>query len=88
MTTNKDFWDNTLEHCSKEDKDYIASILCPQIKWERDYAQKQVLSTVLDKISAEIEKAQEDLDGYDPDSLSTFHLRVLQIVEKWKGGKE
>lgn len=42
MTTNKDFWDNTLEHCSKEDKDYIASVLCKQIMYERDLAVQQL----------------------------------------------
>ena len=42
MTTNKDFWDNTLEHCSKEDKDYIASVLCKQIIYERDLAIQQL----------------------------------------------
>ena len=42
------------------------------------------LDDVLDKISAEIEEVNEDLDGYDPDSLSTLFCKTLAILERYK----
>lgn len=48
----------------------------------------QPLSEILDKISAEIREAREDLDGYEPNALITFADRVDDIIEKYKGVSE
>ena len=45
---------------------------------------KDELADVLDKISADIDKAREDLDGYNPNSLGVFVSRVDEIIEKYK----
>ncbi len=45
------------------------------------------LSEILDKISAEIREAREDLDGYDPNVLITFADRVDDIIEKYREPK-
>lgn len=42
------------------------------------------LAEILDKISADIDKAREDLDGYDPNSLGVFVSRVDEIIENYK----
>lgn len=45
---------------------------------------REAVNDVLDKISADIDKAKEELDGYDPNSLGVFASRVDEIIEKYK----
>ena len=45
---------------------------------------KENVTEILDKIEEEVSKVNEELDGYDPDSLSTLFCRTLEIVEKYK----
>ena len=67
MTTNKDFWDNTLEHCSEDDRAYIASKVC---------------GGLLDKISAEIEHEKGRWDDTSSDTCFDIALEVVERYKK------
>lgn len=41
---------------------------------------------LLDKIESEIDKAYDDLDGYDPYALGTFANMVSEIIDKYRKG--
>ena len=43
-------------------------------------------SDVLDKIELEIDKAYDNLDGYDPYALGTFANMVSEIIDKYRKG--
>ena len=74
------------KHLSKEENFHGAiTRLNKQVKALKPITIKAELAEILDKISADIDKAREDLDGYDPNSLGVFVSRVDEIIEKYKG---
>ena len=41
-------------------------------------------TTLLNEIEAEIDRAYDDLDGYDPHALGTFANIVTEIIDKYR----
>lgn len=43
--------------------------------------EQEIVKTYIEKLKADIEAAYDELDGYEPDALSTFASRIDDLID-------